>query len=357
MGQNDANCLIIQGKRVHLIQAMTRILIILLVSLLLFSENSCATPTSILTNNATNTNIDTNQNISKLKKTISRLNTKIAVANSDINLESNRFSDIQTYFEVFAFIFTFFTAFVSVITFYSIRSDVKDKAESYAKEWFHERSSDVESRIDDFRRKSEELMIDFYSFIDTCKLDAEKTIGDKNTIIEPSQENTTTGHEMPEKEQHIYNNNSEVVTTQDAIIVQSRPAIETELLEQVAMATAMLNKAIRLGKLNRSEEAIAEYDALINKFGSATETELLKQVAKAMLNKGATLGQQNRSEEEIVEYDALIKKFGSATEAELLKQVAMAMLNKAIRLGKLALRQIEWVGGRMLWSSRALNRS
>ena len=53
----------------------------------------------------------------------------------------------------------------------------------------------------------------------------------------------------------------------------------------------MLNKAIRLGKLNRSEEEIAAYNALIKQLGSATESELQKIVARAMLNKAIRLGE------------------------------------------------------------------
>ena len=356
---------------------MTRILIIFFISSFLFSANCYADHTPPPNYDVKHTNTLTYQNISKLKNTISNLSGEIDVANSDIKLESDRFSDIQTYFEVFAALFTFLTVLFSIVGFISIRGMVKDKTESYAKEWFFEKSSDLESTINVLKRKTEDLMIDFDSFISDRKNHIERTVGDFNKRTkEPSQEKETISHDTIEKEQTEFNNHEEEIAAYDSLITQFESATEPELQERVAsailykgitlgqldrneeaiviydslikkfgsaiepelqklVARAMLNKATRFGKLNRSEEEIAAYDALIKQFGSATEPELQGRVARAMLYKGLTFGQLDRSEEAIVTYDSLIQKFVSTTEPELQKSVAKAMLNKAIRLGKL----------------------
>ena len=78
--------------------------------------------------------------------------------------------------------------------------------------------------------------------------------------------------------------------------------------EQVA--TALFNKGVTLGQLDRSEEEIGVYDQVVERYGEATEQALRERVASALVNKGITLGQLNRSEEEIGVYDQVIERYG-----------------------------------------------
>jgi len=97
-----------------------------------------------------------------------------------------------------------------------------------------------------------------------------------------------------------------------------------DLENRTLVGSALYNKGVRLGQLNRFEEAIVVYDAVISRFGDAPELALRERVATALYNKGATLGQLDRSEEAIVVYDAVISRFGDAPELALCEQVATA---------------------------------
>ena len=100
-------------------------------------------------------------------------------------------------------------------------------------------------------------------------------------------------------------------------------------------ALALVNKAVTLGSLNRSEEEIAVYDDVIARFGAATEVTLKEQLARALFNKGAALGDLKRSEEAIAIYDDVVARFGMATDASLRELIAGALVNKGAALGTL----------------------
>ena len=73
---------------------------------------------------------------------------------------------------------------------------------------------------------------------------------------------------------------------------------------------ALVNKAIILGMLERSQEAIGVYDEVVERFGDDPTPPLREQVAKALVNKAITLGMLERSQEEIGVYDEVVERFG-----------------------------------------------
>ncbi|WP_428739944.1 hypothetical protein, partial [Sulfurimonas sp.] len=77
-----------------------------------------------------------------------------------------------------------------------------------------------------------------------------------------------------------------------------------------------------------SEEAIEVYDQVIKEFRGSKNEVLLEQVASAMFNKGVTLGTLERSEEAIEVYDQVIKEFRGSKNEVLLEKVASAIGNK-----------------------------
>jgi tetratricopeptide (TPR) repeat protein len=101
------------------------------------------------------------------------------------------------------------------------------------------------------------------------------------------------------------------------------------------VATALYNKGVRLGALNRSGEAIQSYDELLRRFGDATEPGLRECVANALYNKGVRLDAQNRRDEAIDSYDEVLRRFADATDLALRETVAQALVNKGVALGQL----------------------
>ena len=53
---------------------------------------------------------------------------------------------------------------------------------------------------------------------------------------------------------------------------------------QERVVTALVNKGVTLGELNRNEDAISAYDEVVRLFGDSTETAMQEQVAKALSN-------------------------------------------------------------------------
>ena len=68
----------------------------------------------------------------------------------------------------------------------------------------------------------------------------------------------------------------------------------TEPALQELVATALVNKGVRLGAAGRSEEAIAVYDDVIARFADTTEPALQEPVATALVYKGVRLGELGR---------------------------------------------------------------
>ncbi len=88
------------------------------------------------------------------------------------------------------------------------------------------------------------------------------------------------------------------------------------------LTTAMYNKGVVLGTLERSEEAIAAYDVLINRFAKSTELVLALSVARAMRNKAYRLNALGQSDKSIATYEAMIAQFGKSVEPQIEAAVA-----------------------------------
>ena len=108
-----------------------------------------------------------------------------------------------------------------------------------------------------------------------------------------------------------------------------------ELVEQVA--TALVNKGVALGQINRHEESIESYNEVIRRFGESTEIPLREQVAMALLNKGLTLGQMNRPEDALTTYDDLLNRLGNTTALPLQVPLAKALVSKGNTLRQMNL--------------------
>jgi tetratricopeptide (TPR) repeat protein len=128
-------------------------------------------------------------------------------------------------------------------------------------------------------------------------------------------------------------NLGQVVNIYDEVIKKFSDKEDMELREYVAMA--MYNKAIALGKLNRSEAEIVAYDKFIEHFTDTKEADISEHVAMAMNNKAVTFEKLNRFEEAIIVYNEVIARFADAEEKGIRVQVTMAMNNKAIIFEKL----------------------
>ena len=119
----------------------------------------------------------------------------------------------------------------------------------------------------------------------------------------------------------------------DVDMVSIDDSNESGSSEQVARA--LVNKGVRLGRLDRSDEALKVYDEVTRRFGDSDSSEIIAQVARALVNKGVTLGRLNRSDEEIEVYDEVVKRFGDTNSSEITEQVAKALFYKGITLGRL----------------------
>ena len=109
--------------------------------------------------------------------------------------------------------------------------------------------------------------------------------------------------------------------------------LEANPEDNVRRATALVNKGMALGELQRGDEEIAVYDEVLKQFGDATEPQIRDQVAWALINKGVTLGTLNRPEEEISVYDEVVRRFGR--EPRMDDPVATALVNKGVALAGL----------------------
>lgn len=99
------------------------------------------------------------------------------------------------------------------------------------------------------------------------------------------------------------------------------------------LAKSMMSKASNLGKLNKRIEQIDVYNILIEMFSNRDEIELQEQVSQAFLNMAFTFDEISENEKEIDAYSALIDKFGESGVLSLREDTATAYLNKGITLG------------------------
>ena len=119
---------------------------------------------------------------------------------------------------------------------------------------------------------------------------------------------------------NLYDNSNEELNGYDLIIALGNMLLEHDndkpaLREQVA--TALVNKGITLGTLNRSEEAIAVYDDVVKRFGEATEPALRELVAKALVNKGVILLQQRKNIQALQCFSGVVEFCGDTQGAGL----------------------------------------
>ena len=99
--------------------------------------------------------------------------------------------------------------------------------------------------------------------------------------------------------------------------------------------SALYNKDVMPGQLGRPEDEIRCYDEVVARFGDAAEPGLRTLVAAALINKGNTLGQLGRPEDEIRCCDEVVARLGDAAEPGLREQVATALVNKGSTLVEL----------------------
>ena len=89
------------------------------------------------------------------------------------------------------------------------------------------------------------------------------------------------------------------------------------------IATAMYNKGVVLGTLERNEEAVAAYDVLIQQSATNKPKSVLSSfAARAMRNKAYRLNLLGRGSESIATYEAMVAQFGAGTDPEINEIVA-----------------------------------
>ena len=101
------------------------------------------------------------------------------------------------------------------------------------------------------------------------------------------------------------------------------------------VATALVNKGVVLGALDRPEEVLAACGEVLRRFGGSDAPLLLEVVAKALVNKEAALGALGRLEEVLATCEEVLRRFGGSDAPPLLGQVAKALVNKGVALGAL----------------------
>ena len=98
------------------------------------------------------------------------------------------------------------------------------------------------------------------------------------------------------------------------------------------VATALFNKGVTLGRLDRPEEELSAYDEVMSRFGESEAPPLLEEVAKALSNKGMALVELDRPEEALSAYDEVLSRFGESETPVLLELVAKALFCKGMTL-------------------------
>ncbi len=131
----------------------------------------------------------------------------------------------------------------------------------------------------------------------------------------------------------VLNRSEEAIAVYEEVFELYKDRSEPAIAEKVA--SAMVNKGVTLGVLNRSEEAIAVYEELFELYKDRSEPAIAEQVARSMFNKGVRLGVLNRSEEEIAVYKEVFELYKDCSESGIAEWVARAMVNKGVRLGVL----------------------
>jgi citrate lyase gamma subunit len=105
------------------------------------------------------------------------------------------------------------------------------------------------------------------------------------------------------------------------------------LRQQVALS--LVNRALRLGALQRLDEELSVYEEVERRFGSANEWIVSQMVATALVNKAMRLGALERYDDELAGYVEVAARYGGASETALQQQVAKALVCRGLRLERL----------------------
>ncbi len=112
---------------------------------------------------------------------------------------------------------------------------------------------------------------------------------------------------------------------EDAAIVFDEVAKRFGDSAQVAKARA--NKVIALAQLRRESEALLECDEMFKQFGPTIDPQKVEYLALGLLNKAIVLSRLNRTEESLEIYDGLASTFRTSPVAELRNTATKALVN------------------------------
>ena len=114
-------------------------------------------------------------------------------------------------------------------------------------------------------------------------------------------------------------------------IVVNRLSYSPSASVQEQIATAIYNKGVLLGELQRPEQALQAYDAVIERFLSSSDVAIWGTVAQALINKACTLAGLDRSEEASYASDDLLRliELGHCSDGHSSQFRAYALINKA----------------------------
>ena len=101
------------------------------------------------------------------------------------------------------------------------------------------------------------------------------------------------------------------------------------------VAGVLFGKGVRLSQLGRSQDATDVYDELVRRYGDDPASALREHVAKALANKGGMLGQLDRTQDAIAAYDDVVDRYGDDPAPALRELVAAALFGKGLALGQL----------------------
>ncbi len=119
----------------------------------------------------------------------------------------------------------------------------------------------------------------------------------------------------------------------EEVIARSGEAEKLAIKEHIA--SALFNRGVVLGRLERADEELESYTEVVERFGKAKEPVLKEHVAKALFNRGVVLDQLERVNEALESYTKVVEYFGKAKEPAFKELVASALFNRGAALGRL----------------------
>jgi tetratricopeptide (TPR) repeat protein len=125
--------------------------------------------------------------------------------------------------------------------------------------------------------------------------------------------------------------NDEAITVVDELLARFGQASEIELC--VHVASALDDKAVALGRLERWQDAIEVDEEIIHRFVDATDERLIEAVARALRNKAVFLRKLGQYDQAMVLFGEVAQRYGAATSPGLRKVVESALGARAELLG------------------------